>query len=101
MFDPRDDARDRDGREDGRARVYDERDRDDAPLLRLATTASEARIPPTAPRSRFGAHPSQHRCLLQDHRPAVDLHTVGCELHGFSRRRVLRTTRRNEAAFKA
>jgi hypothetical protein len=27
------------------------------------------------------------------------LHTVGCELHGFSRRRVLRTTRRNEAAF--
>ena len=31
MFDPRDDARDRDGREDGRARVYDERDRDDDP----------------------------------------------------------------------
>jgi hypothetical protein len=31
MFDPRDDARDRDGREDGRARVYDERDRDDEP----------------------------------------------------------------------
>ena len=30
---------------------------------------------------------------------AVDLHTVGCELHGLSRRRVLRTTRRNEAAF--
>jgi len=29
MFDPRDDARDRDGREDGRERVYDERDRDD------------------------------------------------------------------------
>ena len=29
MFDPRDDARDRAGREDGRARVYDERDRDD------------------------------------------------------------------------
>lgn len=28
MFDPRDDARDRDGREDGRARVYEERDRD-------------------------------------------------------------------------
>ena len=25
MFDPRDDTRDRDGREDGRARVYDER----------------------------------------------------------------------------
>ncbi len=31
MFDPRDDARDRDGREDGRARVYDVRDRDDDP----------------------------------------------------------------------
>jgi hypothetical protein len=31
MLDPRDDARDRDGREDGRARVYDERDRDDDP----------------------------------------------------------------------
>jgi hypothetical protein len=31
MFDPRDDARDRDRREDGRARVYDERDRDDDP----------------------------------------------------------------------
>ena len=31
MFDPRDDARDRDGREDGRARVYDERERDDDP----------------------------------------------------------------------
>ena len=31
MFDPRDDARDRDGREDGRERVYDERDRDDDP----------------------------------------------------------------------
>jgi hypothetical protein len=31
MFDPRDDARDRAGREDGRARVYDERDRDDDP----------------------------------------------------------------------
>jgi hypothetical protein len=30
MFDPRDDARDRDGRED-RARVYDDRDRDDDP----------------------------------------------------------------------
>src|SRR5262245_57527349 len=29
MFDPRDDARDRDGRDCGRARVYDERDRDD------------------------------------------------------------------------
>lgn len=28
MFDPREDARDRDGREDGRERVYDERDRD-------------------------------------------------------------------------
>jgi len=36
---------------------------------------------------------------VADHRSAVDLHTVGCELHGFSRRRVLRTTRRNEAAF--
>lgn len=31
MFDPRDDARDRDGREDGRERVYYERDRDDDP----------------------------------------------------------------------
>lgn len=31
MFDPRDDARDRDGREDGRERVYDERDRDGDP----------------------------------------------------------------------
>ena len=31
MFDPRDDVRDRDGREDGRTRVYDERDRDDDP----------------------------------------------------------------------
>ena len=31
MFDPRDDARDRDGREDGGERVYDERDRDDDP----------------------------------------------------------------------
>jgi len=31
MFDPRDDARDRDGRDDGRARTYDERDRDDDP----------------------------------------------------------------------
>jgi hypothetical protein len=31
MFDPRDDARDRDGREDNRARMYDERDRDDDP----------------------------------------------------------------------
>ena len=31
MFDPRDDARDRDGREDGRERAYDERDRDDDP----------------------------------------------------------------------
>ena len=31
MFDPRDDARDRDGREDGRARVYDGRDRDEDP----------------------------------------------------------------------
>ena len=31
MFDPRDDARDPDEREDGRARVYDERDRDDDP----------------------------------------------------------------------
>ena len=29
MFDPRDHARDRDGREDGRGRVYDERDPDD------------------------------------------------------------------------
>ncbi len=32
MFDPRDDARDRDGREDGRARVYDDRDRHDEDL---------------------------------------------------------------------
>ncbi len=31
MFDPRGDARDRDEREDGRARVYDERDRADDP----------------------------------------------------------------------
>lgn len=31
MFDPRDDARDCDRRDDGRARVYDERDRDDGP----------------------------------------------------------------------
>jgi hypothetical protein len=31
MFDPRDDARDRDERDDGRARVYDERDRADDP----------------------------------------------------------------------
>ena len=31
MFDPRDDARDRGGREDGRERVYDERERDDDP----------------------------------------------------------------------
>ena len=31
MFDPRDDARDRDGSDDGRARVYDERDRDEDP----------------------------------------------------------------------
>lgn len=31
MFDPRDDARDREGREDGRERVYDERDRDQDP----------------------------------------------------------------------
>jgi len=30
---------------------------------------------------------------------AVDLHTVGCEFHGLSRRSVLRTTRRNQAAF--
>ncbi len=37
-------------------------------LLRFATTASGARIPPTAPKARFGAHPSQHRSLLQDHR---------------------------------
>ena len=29
MFDPRDDARERDGREDGSARVYDPRDRDE------------------------------------------------------------------------
>jgi hypothetical protein len=29
VFDPRDDARDRDGPEDGLARTYDERDRDD------------------------------------------------------------------------
>ena len=31
MFAPRDDARDRDGREDGCECVYDERDRDDDP----------------------------------------------------------------------
>lgn len=31
MFDPRDDARDRDGRENHRARVYDNRNRDDDP----------------------------------------------------------------------
>jgi hypothetical protein len=31
MFDPRDDARDRDEREEDRARVYDNRDRDDDP----------------------------------------------------------------------
>jgi hypothetical protein len=31
MFDPRDEARDRDGQDDGRARVYDERDRDEDP----------------------------------------------------------------------
>jgi hypothetical protein len=31
MFDPRDDARHREGRENGRARVYDKRDRDDDP----------------------------------------------------------------------
>jgi hypothetical protein len=31
MFDPRDDTRDHDGRGEGRARVYDERDRDDDP----------------------------------------------------------------------
>ena len=31
MFDPRDDARDRNGREDGRERVYEARDRDDDP----------------------------------------------------------------------
>ena len=31
MFDPRDDARDRDGREDGRVRVYVERDREGEP----------------------------------------------------------------------
>lgn len=30
---------------------------------------------------------------------AVDLHTVDCDHHGFSRRRVLRITRRNEPAF--
>jgi hypothetical protein len=68
-------------------------------LLRFATTASGARIPPTAPRGTVWSASSQHRSLLQDHRSVVDLHTVGCELHGFSRRRVLRTTRRNEAAF--
>lgn len=32
MFDPRDDARDRDGREDGRERVYEARDRDEHDL---------------------------------------------------------------------
>jgi hypothetical protein len=31
MFDPRQDARDRDGREVGRERVYEKRDRDDDP----------------------------------------------------------------------
>ncbi len=31
MFDPRDEVRDREGRENGRARVYDERDREDDP----------------------------------------------------------------------
>jgi hypothetical protein len=51
------------------------------------------------PKGTVWSASSQHRSLLQDHRSAVDLHTVGCELHGFSRRRVLRTTRRNEAAF--
>lgn len=35
MFDPRDDARGRNGREDDRARVYDERDRDKDPRENL------------------------------------------------------------------
>jgi len=38
MFDPRDDARDRDGRQDGRERVYDERDRDDESIVRSGVT---------------------------------------------------------------
>ena len=78
MFDPRDDARDRDGQEDGRERVYDERDRDDDPrdgLMRDLdlprgverepvvcrdvstnwTPRTAARWPPSAP---FGSCPS-------------------------------------------
>ena len=37
-------------------------------LLRFATTAIRSAHSADAPRARFGAHPSQHRSLLQDHR---------------------------------
>jgi hypothetical protein len=53
MFDPRDDARDRDGREDGRARVYDERDRDDDPREGLMRDLDL----PTRRRARAGRCP--------------------------------------------
>lgn len=49
-------------------------------LLRCATLASGARIPPIAQRARFGAHPlttSQPRCRTAQ---SGDLHTVGCDL---------------------
>ena len=62
-------------------------------LLRFATTASEARIPPTAPRARSGAHPGHLRSLV-----AASPRAVGCTMRlrtqCLSRRRVLRTTRR-------
>lgn len=68
-------------------------------LLRSATTASGARIPPIATRARFGAQPSRHRSLLQNRFARDDLHAIGCEPDRLLRRRVLRTTPGNEAAF--
>ena len=65
----------------------------------FATTASGARIPPTAPKGTAWSASLTTSQPVAGSPTTVDLHTVGREHHGFSRRRVLRITRRNKPAF--
>jgi hypothetical protein len=84
MFDPRDDARDRDGREEGRARMYDERDRDHDPreglMHRLDLPRGEerelvaVRTHITAPAARWES-PIQVGQLLHCEGNAIGIHT--------------------------
>jgi len=64
MFDPRDEARDRDGREDGRERVYDDRDRDDDPRMKAALELGRWTFP--APLGYLNAPKWSNASLVHD-----------------------------------